>query len=121
MSDRSVLLVNSNLMQPPVAPLALDYLGHALQRKGFEVDVLDLCFAGDYAAAIKEYLGGNDVLAVAVTFRNIDDSSFATMRSFLPQLKDIVHCITSRTSAPIILGGSGFSVMPEAVLDYCDL
>jgi radical SAM superfamily enzyme YgiQ (UPF0313 family) len=121
MTKRTVLLVNSNLMQPPVAPLALDYLAQAVEQGGFRAEVLDLCFSPDYARAIGEHLAGEDVVAVAVTFRNIDDSSLATRRSFLPQLKSIVDCLRAKTDAPVVLGGSGFSVMPEAVLGYCQV
>ena len=119
MSERTVLLVNSNQMRPPVAPLALDYLAHALEQKGFEADILDLCFAADCDAAVRDYFAGNDVFAVAVTFRNIDDSSYTTKHSFLPELKKVVDCLRAHTSAPIILGGAGFSVMPRAALEYC--
>ena len=121
MKEKKVLLVNSNLMQPPVAPLALDYLAQALQQSGFGAEILDLCFSPDYTKAIEECFASRDVLAVVVTFRNTDDSSFATKRSFLPLLRDIVQCIKTNTSAPIVLGGVGFSVMPKAILNYCDL
>ena len=121
MRERKVLLVNSNLMQPPVAPLALDYLAQALQHSEFEVEILDLCFSPDYTRTIEECFASRDVFAVVITFRNIDDSSFATKRSFLPLLRDIVQCIKTNTSAPLILGGVGFSVMPRAILNYCDL
>jgi radical SAM superfamily enzyme YgiQ (UPF0313 family) len=61
------------------------------------------------------------VLAVAISFRNTDDCSFATQRSFFPQIKSIVDLLKANTGAPLILGGVGFSIMPEAVLDYCGL
>ena len=38
-----VLLVNPNRMKPPVTPIALDYLAHALSTQGIQADVLDLC------------------------------------------------------------------------------
>ena len=118
---KKVLLVNSNLMQPPVAPLALDYIAQALEESGFQVDILDLCFSSDYSNSIAEYLASHEVFAVAISFRNTDDSSFATKNSFFPQLKSIVDCFQANTSAPLILGGAGFSVMPRAVLNYCNL
>jgi len=121
MNKHKVLLVNSNLMQPPVAPLALDYIAQVLEESRFQVDILDLCFSPDYTLSIAEYFASTEVLAVAVSFRNTDDSSFATKRSFFPQLKSIVDCLKANTTMPIILGGAGFSVMPEAVLHYCGL
>lgn len=116
-----VVLVNSNRMRPPVAPLALDYLADALHGSGFEVDILDLCFAPDVAAAVKSYFAAHSPVAVGVTFRNTDDTYMASQESFLPLLKSIIDTIKAETGSPIILGGAGFSVAPEEILGYCGL
>ena len=50
-----VVLVNSNQVKPTIAPIAFDYLHEPLAAAGFEVDVLDLCFADDYEEAIARY------------------------------------------------------------------
>ena len=42
MPFQTVLLINPNRMKPVVSPIALDYLGHALKKAGYGVDVLDL-------------------------------------------------------------------------------
>ena len=114
-----VLLVNTNQIKPPVAPLALDYLASAL--KGFEVDLLDLCFAEDFTREIDGYFASSGAFAIALTLRNTDDTQFAGQDFFVPRLKEIADHLKSHTSAPIILGGAGFSIMPEAILQYCDL
>jgi len=108
-------------MKPPVAPLALDYLASALGGSGFEVDLLDLCFYEDFAPEIDRYLASNSVFAIAITLRNTDDTCFATQDFFVPRLKEMIGCLRAHTSAPLILGGSGFSIMPEAILQYCGL
>jgi radical SAM superfamily enzyme YgiQ (UPF0313 family) len=118
---RKVVLVNPNRMKPPVAPIALDYLAHALSASGFETDVLDLCFSEDVGSDIEAYFAHNDVLAVAVSLRNADDTSFATQDFCIDRYKEVVDLIKESTSAPVILGGSGFSIMPQAILDYCDV
>ncbi len=114
-----VLLVNTNLMKPPVAPLALDYLASALN--GYEVDLLDLCFAEDFAREIDRYFASRNVDAIALTLRNTDDTYFAGRDFFVPVVKEIIDRLKEHTSAPLILGGAGFSIMPEAILRYCDL
>ena len=116
-----VLLVNTNQMKPPVAPLALDYLASALGANGFEVDLLDLCFSEDFAREIDRHLASNSACAIALTLRNTDDTHFAGQDFFVPRFKEIADHLKSHTSAPIILGGAGFSIMPEAILEYCDL
>ena len=70
---------------------------------------------------IEEYFAHNEVAAIGVTLRNTDDTCLASQDFFLPRFKEIIDCIRERTRAPLILGGSGFSVMPEAILSYCDL
>jgi radical SAM superfamily enzyme YgiQ (UPF0313 family) len=116
-----VLLVNPNQMKPPVAPLALDYLAHALKQSRFQVDLLDLCFSTDIAKDIRTYFTGNDVLAVAVTLRNTDDTYLASQDFCIDRYKQVIDLLKAQTNAPIILGGSGFSVMPESILNYYGL
>jgi len=116
-----VLLVNPNQMKPPVAPLALDYLAHALKQKGFRVDLIDLCLSTDYSLDIKSYFAHNDVLAVAVTLRNTDDTYLASQDFCIDRYKQVIDLLKAQTSAPKILGGSGFSIMPQAILDYYSL
>ena len=121
---RRVLLVNPNRMRPPVAPIALDYLASSLAGSGFEVDLLDLCFCPnteDFTREIEGYFASKSPFAVAITLRNTDDTSLVTRDFFIPRLKEIIDCVRAHTSAHIILGGSGFSIMPEAILQYCGL
>jgi radical SAM superfamily enzyme YgiQ (UPF0313 family) len=116
-----VLLVNPNRMQPPVAPIALDYLASAIADRGFEVDVLDLCFSEDTDSGIERYFADNSVSAIAFTIRNTDDACLNTSGFFIPEYKGVIDRLRSHTAAPIVLGGSGFSIMPEAILEYCGL
>jgi len=121
---RRVLLVNPNRMRPPVAPIALDYLASSLSVSGFEVDLLDLCFSPntqDFAREIDSYFASKSAFAVAITLRNTDDTSLATRDFFIPRLKEMIDRIRAHTSAHIILGGSGFSIMPGDILQYCGL
>jgi radical SAM superfamily enzyme YgiQ (UPF0313 family) len=114
-----VVLVNPNQIKPAVAPIALDYLADALTQHHFQVDVLDLCFSPDWAEDIDTYFARNSVSAVGVSLRNSDDTSFASQEFFLPGFKQMIDRIRMRTLAPVIIGGSAFSVMPEDILDYC--
>jgi radical SAM superfamily enzyme YgiQ (UPF0313 family) len=116
-----ILLVNPNRMKPPVTPIALDYLAHALANRGIQADVLDLCLSQDWKTAIDDYFAHSRVDAVGVTLRNIDDTTFASREFFLPGFKEVTDRLGSKTDAPIVVGGSGFSIMPEDVLGYCAL
>jgi radical SAM superfamily enzyme YgiQ (UPF0313 family) len=53
---------------------------------------------------------------VGLTVRNIDDSSFATRKTFLPWIREVVTELKHLTRVPVILGGVGFSIIPDAAL-----
>ncbi|MBI2864719.1 MAG: cobalamin B12-binding domain-containing protein [Chloroflexi bacterium] len=115
-----VILINPNQMKPAVAPVGLDYLGDALQRAGFDAEVLDLCWSEDPLADIRRRLEGERAAAVGFTIRNTDDCYFASQDYFLSRYKLMLETVKASSQAPVVLGGAGFSVMPEAVLDYCE-
>jgi hypothetical protein len=109
-------LINSNRIKPPIAPIGLEYVAEAAHAAGHEVHVLDLCWEEDVEAATTGFLGGAKLDLIGITLRNTDDCSFATRDSFVAGLADLVKTVRTATRAPIVLGGVGFSVMPEEVL-----
>jgi radical SAM superfamily enzyme YgiQ (UPF0313 family) len=118
MSSEKVLLINPNRMKPVVTPIALDYLGHALKKSGYGVDLVDLAFSSDVSEDLSSYFKGNSPVAVGVTVRNVDDAYYLSQDFFIPWIKDLVGEIRRRTDAPIVLGGIGFSMMPHKILEY---
>src|SRR5512144_799156 len=114
-----VALVNTNRIRPPVAPIGLDYVAEALARAGHEVFLLDLCWEERWEDAVDRFFREREYGLVGVTIRNTDDCSLPTRESFLPGCSRIVARIRELSVAPVVLGGVGFSVMPEAVLARC--
>ena len=114
-----VALVNPNQMKPAVAPIGLDYLAASLKAEGFEVEVLDLCFAEDFRAALDTYFRDHAVDAIGFSIRNTDDCYYTGQDFFLPRYREMIQAIRERTPAPLILGGVGFSLMPKGILRYC--
>ena len=112
-----VLLVNPNRLQPPVAPLGLEYLADALWAEGMEVSLLDLCLEADPGTAAAGTLSRLDPALVAVSIRNTDDCYCASSDYFLPGFAELVSTMRRHTAAPVVVGGSGFSVAPAAVLE----
>ena len=113
-----VLLVNTNLMQPPVAPIGLDYLADSVRAAGHEASLLDLCLSSDREADIEKACAGAPDI-IGCTIRNTDDCYIAGGSSFLPGIREIVHGLRDRTDAPIAVGGVGLSLMPEGIVEYC--
>ena len=114
-----VALVNTNLIRPPIAPIGLDYIGEALNLGGHDVTVLDLCWSDHRDNAIGSFFDSRDFDLIGVTLRNTDDCAFTSRQSFLGEFAAIIDSIRKHTDGCIVLGGVGFSVMPEQVLMSC--
>ncbi len=121
MKKERIVLVNPNQMKPPVTPVALDYLGQSLEEKGFDVEVLDLAFSTNADSDVESALRRVDPLLIGVTVRNLDDSYLASQDFCLERTKKIIDRIKRHSGAMLVLGGVGFSIAPEAVLDYCQV
>jgi radical SAM superfamily enzyme YgiQ (UPF0313 family) len=115
-----VALLNTNQIKPPIAPIGLEYVAEAVNAAGYHVQVLDLCWQDDKSSAIADFLGKTNFDLIGVTLRNTDDCAFTSRQSFLGEFAEIVNTIRKHTDALIVLGGVGFSVMPEQVLDLCE-
>lgn len=119
MSGISIALINSNRIKPPIAPIGLEYIAEWLLAHGHVVDILDLCWEKDPFSAIHGFFRQKEYALVGITLRNIDDCGFASRFSFVPEFIELVRRIKSCTSAPVILGGVGFSIMPASILSLC--
>jgi len=114
---RPFVLINTNVTRPQVSPVGLEYVAETLDQAGIPIRIIDLAFEADWREAISRDIRDNEPLAVGLTVRNVDDSSFVSQKSFLPWISELVEETRKLTAAPVILGGVGFSIMPEAVLE----
>jgi len=103
-------------MQPPIAPVGLDYIASAAQAAGIKVEILDLCLAEDPSAALKQYFASHQPRLIGISFRNVDDCFWPSGQWFVPKLTDLVNAIRNLTDAKIFLGGVGFSIAPGRIL-----
>jgi len=115
----NVALVNTNRIKPPIAPIGLEYVAEALNAVGHHVEVIDLCWPDDWSSDIAHFLDKSEYGLIGITLRNTDDCAFTIRQSFLNEFANIVSEIRNQTNAPIVLGGVGFSTMPEQVLQLC--
>jgi len=113
---RGILLVNTNVARPPVSPVGLEYVAESLVEAGAPPHVLDLSFETDWKASLQRELEATEPMAVGLSVRNTDDCSFASGKSFLPWISEVVAEVKKFTAAPVFLGGIGFSILPEATL-----
>ena len=111
-----VLLISANTTNAPhsVYPLGLDYVAGALMPR-HEVRLLDMNRTEGpelLDAAIRDYAPG----LIGISIRNIDNVDALAAKSFLPGYERIIRLVRDRTAAPIVLGGSGFSIFPGELM-----
>lgn len=114
----SVLLVNPNVMRPPIAPLGLEQIADALEKAGHVAHVCDLTFETEWSGALHEAIAGVRPEAIVLSVRNLDDAYFASQDFILEKTTRIIRQCMELSPAPVILGGVGFSIAPAEVLQY---
>ena len=116
----NILLVSANREQNPypVFPLGLSYLAGPLESRGHRLKVLDLLFVENPELALCEALNDFSPAAVVISIRNIDNVTFPGAKSYLSGIKEVVDICRGR--ATVIVGGSGFSLMPVQLLAHLD-
>jgi radical SAM superfamily enzyme YgiQ (UPF0313 family) len=113
-----LLSTNTTKYPYPVYPLGLDHVAGALAPR-HEVDVLDMNLLddpGQLDAAIRDFQPG----VVGLSIRNIDNSDTLATKSFILEYEKIIRSIRGCTGAPIVIGGSGFSIFPGELMALLD-
>jgi len=114
-----ILLVNPNRYHfPPVPPLGLEYLAHALRAQSFQVECLDLCFSEDPFRAMETQLDSFLPHAVGITLRNLDTALYPGTEFFLPEIRELIGRIRQRNDPPILIGGAALPIDPKGILHY---
>lgn len=111
-------LINTNRMVPAIGPIGLEYVAEAAALAGIEVSIADLALADDPVAALREHLSARAPTLIGLSFRNVDDCFWPSAQWFVPDLKDLVCRIQTLSDAPIVLGGVGFSVFAERIVEH---
>ncbi len=114
------LLVSANRMvlPYPVYPLGIAHLIGALQRHGYRADHVDILASEGYSTLLQR-LRDTRYDIIGISIRNIGTVDSASPRELLSDITETVQYIRQYSKAPIVLGGPGFSIMPEQLLTYC--
>ncbi len=101
----------------PVYPLGLSYLKTHIRQvlPDFEVSVYDMNF-GD-TAKLGELLCAGGFRYVGISLRNIDDNNLYAKNSFIQWYREVAACIRSNSAACLIVGGAGYSIFPDILLE----
>ena len=111
-----VLLVNLNSYdQPyPVYPLGLSYIDGALRQAGHVTETWD---ARMTAESLEERVARFRPEFIGLSMRNVDNVQCHNPKSFMQDLVGFCRRLRAVSAAPLVLGGSGFSVFPREIFE----
>jgi radical SAM superfamily enzyme YgiQ (UPF0313 family) len=99
-------------------PIGLAYVGAAAERAGHSVRLLVLATSREPEIRIVDTVLQFRPDVVGISVRNIDDQNMQHPRFLLDSLKETVATCRRVSSAPIVLGGAGYSIFPKPALTY---
>ncbi len=112
-----VAFVSGNREQLPDAaiPFGLLYVMANTPERHQRI-LVDLCFEETASDALRRELSGFQPDVVALGMRNIQNGSYSGVSGTIGYYAELIECIRETTDAPVVMGGSGFSVMPRALM-----
>jgi radical SAM superfamily enzyme YgiQ (UPF0313 family) len=115
-----VLLISANTekINMPTLPMGLGCVAAALEAAGHGLQFLDLMAARNWQSLLREALAEPAPEVIGISIRNIDDQNSAAPRFLLDEAREVVSFCRMHARAPIVLGGAGYSIFPQEVLDY---
>ncbi|CAG1016684.1 partial 2-hydroxyethylphosphonate methyltransferase, partial [Anaerolineales bacterium] len=119
-----VLLINANrFKQPwPVIPFGLCSVAAYVDKAGYEVKVLDLCFSSSPAKDIRRTVLDWQPDVIGVSIRNIDNSAGYNTLFLLEETKTkIIEPLKAEFHGPIIIGGPSVGISGSEMLEYLNL
>ncbi|WP_328649787.1 radical SAM protein [Amycolatopsis sp. NBC_00348] len=120
-----VLLIATNREARPsyAVPAGVAYLQDALLEAGHEPRILDLCFEPDerlgplVADTVREFAPA----LIGVSIRNVDNETYLRYRGNLGDVQMVIAACRDNSAAPVVLGGSAFSLMPTEIMKVLDI
>ena len=113
-----ILLISANVtLSPyPLYPLGVSIIAAVLTRAGHEVRQADLLQQNTSLEAIASEVSEFRPDLVGISVRNIDNVNLLHEQHYIQNVKNLVTAVRSVSSAKVLLGGAGFSLIPELIL-----
>ena len=114
-----VALISCNITQDPypVYPLGMSMVAEAVRSHGHDVVEFDITVQGKDALNIQKFIRGNQPGYIGLSLRNVDSVNYNKPDVYIEDYKNVVKAVREVTSAPIILGGSAYTIFPDLILD----
>ncbi|MGH0035897.1 MAG: B12-binding domain-containing radical SAM protein [Myxococcota bacterium] len=113
-----ILFVSGNREKLPdgVVPLGVLYV-MAATPDHHEKHLLDLCFEMYPEQALRDAVGRLEPDLVALGMRNIQNNDYSGIDDNLAYYRGLIDVVREVSPVPVVLGGSGFSVMPRELME----
>lgn len=117
---KRILLISTNTTTEPypVYPLGLAVIAQALQAAGHRTEQFDYLASGASTELLASAVARFDPEYVCLSLRNLDNCDSLSSTGYPAVAKGIVTLLRELTAAPVVVGGSAFSILPEELLSY---
>lgn len=115
---RCLLISANKMLSPyPVYPIGIAHIMGALRKHGHHTEHVDI-LASDGYTCLEQRLKTSEYDIIGISIRNIDNVDSASPQGMLDDIGLVMEYIRKHSRAPVVLGGPGFSIMPEQILNY---
>ncbi|MEW6599908.1 MAG: lipid biosynthesis B12-binding/radical SAM protein [Nitrospirota bacterium] len=113
-----IMMISSNTaVSPyPIYPLGLSIVSGALKDAGHEVRQFDFLMEDSSMDSVVREIREYGPELIGISIRNIDNVNFMNEQFYIDTVRDIVSAVRTVSDCRIVLGGAGFSLMPELIL-----
>jgi lipid biosynthesis B12-binding/radical SAM protein len=113
-----VLLISANVtLSPyPIYPLGVSMVAAALVKAGHSVQQSDFLMQNTSLEAIGNEVRQFNPDLIGISIRNIDNVNLMNEQYYIQNVRKIVSTIRKITEVKILLGGAGFSLIPDLIL-----
>ena len=113
-----IYLLSCNLtVDPyPVYPLGMSLVANAAAAAGHHVRLGDIYARDGGLEDILDEIRNYDPAVIGLSLRNVDDVSFPAPAVYAYGYRTVVRAVKGVSSAPVVLGGSAFTIYPEELL-----
>lgn len=118
---KKILLINSNIeiLPYPVAPLGIAMVATSLKNE-FDVKVFD--FAFNSTEKLIQFTNEFNPDFIGIGLRNIDNVTMRKAKWYIEEIRNqIVLPLQQNFNTPIIIGGSGFSIAANELLEFFNI
>lgn len=113
-----VLLISANVSATPypVYPIGISILARVLRDAGHEVKQADFFHLEKSYDSIDRIVRESEPDLIGISLRNVDSVNMLSEQLYVEAVGEMISRMRRITNVKIILGGSGYSMMPEAIL-----